>query len=517
MTLPSIFPRPISFVFGVVLSLFCAGSGQADTVTLKNGTKIEGRITFEAADMIRVEVKLSETIKETKTIAKADISEIVKTKPDLIAFAELEKIMPVPSLLNAEQYRNFISKGPEKFLRDFPGSEKKAEVEKMLAGLNEELDKAERGFVKVGEIWYSPEEKDAHPALVESDILRFKMLQAAKAGQNLAALREFEQLEKKYYGSPAYAEALPAAVDVVRALGQQLSASLNDADFRKKQYEDGLAAMNELDRANTVAARQAEADAHKATLEEERKSGIRWTVIDVREKTELDTYVRALQTEYQRLQTFDQEGLKKLATTLKTADDLMTEDKFGEARLKLNEAKGVTVVKIDPKADPKKKVQAPIIKGSSSYEKSIADLLSAKEKAAAAAQRAAAAAQKANSVAKMIKGADGEAGKEGDPAAPTDSASDLGDLLATKTDAKGKEPEKKSPTPTKKPTKKTTSTKSSSSAEDPDGVTAKKKPTASSGGGGGLSFQTIMFLVTGLLGLTVLVLKLLGVGKAKSE
>lgn len=117
----------------------------------------------------------------------------------------------------------------------------------------------------------------------------------------------------------------------------------------------------------------------------------------------------------------------------------------------------------------------------------------------------------------MIKGADGEAGKEGDPAAPTDSASDPGDLLATKTDAKGKEPEKKGPTPTKKPTKKTTSTKSSLSAEDSDGVTAKKETRRLLRGGGGLSFQTIMFIVTGLLGLTVLVLKLLGVGKAKSE
>ena len=115
--------RSIALVF---LALVSGGGLLADTVKLKDGKSFDGKITYEGTDFIKLEMAVSASIKETKTILRTDIAEIVKAAPDDVALDAIRKQLPAPSLLTADGYRALIEKGPKAFLAQFPGSRHKA-------------------------------------------------------------------------------------------------------------------------------------------------------------------------------------------------------------------------------------------------------------------------------------------------------------------------------------------------------------------------------------------------------
>ena len=56
------------------VAVVCVCPVTADEVKLKNGETVSGRITYEGSDILKVEVSVSSSIKETKIISRADIA-----------------------------------------------------------------------------------------------------------------------------------------------------------------------------------------------------------------------------------------------------------------------------------------------------------------------------------------------------------------------------------------------------------------------------------------------------------
>jgi hypothetical protein len=171
----------------------------ADEIKLKSGQTLTGRITYEAADIVKIEIPVSASIKETKIIGRADIESIVKDAPDDVEFNKLQTLVPAPSMLSAENYRKMLETGPDAFLKNHPDSKHVAKVKEIQATLAEELDKVERGFMKVDGEWYSPQDKVAYKELIESKIRLLRMESNAKGNnysQLIAAMREFEVIEE---------------------------------------------------------------------------------------------------------------------------------------------------------------------------------------------------------------------------------------------------------------------------------------------------------------------------------
>ena len=71
----------------------------ADTFFLKDGTTMEGKILRQDATAYFVEVNVTKSIKDERSIAKADVVKVEREQPDLIAFVELSKLIPAPDLL----------------------------------------------------------------------------------------------------------------------------------------------------------------------------------------------------------------------------------------------------------------------------------------------------------------------------------------------------------------------------------------------------------------------------------
>src|SRR5690606_12234328 len=82
--------------------------------------------------------------------------------------------------------------------------------------------------------------KLAYKDLIDSRI-RFVRMQGFAKGNNIAsyiaAMREFEQIEKNYIGSPAYPKAIELAREVVTNFGRQLTTLEANVDHQNAEYK----------------------------------------------------------------------------------------------------------------------------------------------------------------------------------------------------------------------------------------------------------------------------------------
>src|SRR6056297_3337220 len=134
--------KPILFLAALTVAL--ATTIHADEIKLKNGETLSGRITYEADDIVKIEVSISESIKETKVLARDQIETITKDAPDNVEFAKIQKLVPTRSMMSASAYRSALTTGPDAFLEAYPDSQHVPKVKEIKATLEEELDKVER-------------------------------------------------------------------------------------------------------------------------------------------------------------------------------------------------------------------------------------------------------------------------------------------------------------------------------------------------------------------------------------
>lgn len=316
----------------------------ADEIKLKSGQTLTGRITYEAADIVKIEIPVSASIKETKIIGRADIESIVKDAPDDVEFNKLQTLVPAASMLSAENYRKMLETGPDAFLKNHPDSKHVAKVKEIQATLAEELDKVERGFMKVDGEWYSPQDKVAYKELIESKIRLLRMESNAKGNnysQFIAAMREFEVIEESYLGSPAFPKAVELAKQVVPALGRQLQSMAANVDYQNAEYEKALAASNPEARDRLAAARAQEDQAFSQAIDADKKAGVKWLQFNPRNKQGIEEALRLAAAELTRIQAFDTAALAKQAEILVEADKLIAQDKIADARTKVAEATAI--------------------------------------------------------------------------------------------------------------------------------------------------------------------------------
>lgn len=153
----------VSALFLAVLFL-TASYAFPDSVTLNNGEVIQGEIVSETDAQVVVEVSnYNKTITSHKSILKSDIKTIqresAQQKQERLAYEALAKLQLNP---NQEQSKDYYTQGItefEKFLRDYPNSDKAAIIQQRLEAWRAELRHVTNGEVRFGDKWMTPEEK----------------------------------------------------------------------------------------------------------------------------------------------------------------------------------------------------------------------------------------------------------------------------------------------------------------------------------------------------------------------
>ncbi len=532
------------FVYPLVAAIWALTvlPGYSDIVKLNTGEELDGKITYESSDFIKIEIQLNAGIKDTKTVLRKDIAEIQKSTPDDLEFERIQSHIPTPSLMSSSDYEEMIRTGPEAFLKAYPDSPHKDEVEKILKQLQEEKALRDAGQVKLEDQWISKDYQQNFKANYQARVLKYRMNQLANKRDFTSAMREFERIEEQYTGTEAYPEAVKLAQMILPVYGKTIQRNLADLEYKESEYQKGLETLNELQRADTEAAYQREQEQYKARVEAEKAEGIKWMTVNVRSRDSLESVSSLIESENERLASADPGLLAEQAKVFMTAEEMINKGQTAEAEAKLKEALAMpTSVSASPGArsssGPQNRPQSRTGTGSSAkrsssgkgssskenYVASLYDKLKAKKAEVAEAAKKAKEAEdsKTEELMTALQGsaakdpAEEEKKEEGAGEAPATSLAAAMAASKASDDEKKKEtgkPEKKSTSSAKKPAKPAPASDEADEEEE-----EQPRPTSASSSGGGFNLQYVIWGLAAVLIIVTVGAKVLGIGGKKED
>lgn len=232
-------PRSLTLLF---LSPWIGGAF-ADTLILKDGTKIRGEILGEGPNGITIECRVTPTIKDQKIVAKSDIEKVEKVSPDQKDFQELGTLDTPPTVTDTSFYDPLIDHKLPEFIAKYPDSTLNPKACERLKSLTEERDRVQRGDRRLESVWISASEMAADP-YQSGALVKFTSIKAVAASNNtVEALKEYEMLEKSYPGSAVIPDAVPIALQQLQQLLTQVALAKANAEIELKSISNSIVAL----------------------------------------------------------------------------------------------------------------------------------------------------------------------------------------------------------------------------------------------------------------------------------
>ena len=273
----------------------------ADTITLNDGTTYTGKVISDTAETVILQVQVSSSIRDEKTIPKADIKSFEKDGPDIGAYAALTNRKPDPynSLPLAEYQRSIEEQ--KVFLEQHPSSQFAAEVRANVEALEAEKAKVEAGSVKLSGYWMNQEEASTRKALV-SGLRQLSLMRTLAARGDLpGALNAFDAIEKTSALTAAYPEAVDLALKVLAALEQQVDQSLFALQKIKADMKRTMEMAGLQRRAQLQAAVQRENLGFESSMANAERLNLKWPPLLMRHEPSLTKLKQLLPSEKARL------------------------------------------------------------------------------------------------------------------------------------------------------------------------------------------------------------------------
>lgn len=270
-----------------VLSLSLVAPALADTFVLKDGTRLEGKILSETEDSYVLEVQVTKSIKDEKTVPKADMKEIVSEKLDETAFEKIKGLVPTPDLLSVDEYDARILQ-ITKFLKEYPKSPKVNEVNTMLATLKTEGTAVQNGGFKLNGTIVPAEEYKANAYEIDAKVQESRIRDAMMKGDILGALRGINRVETEFASTASRTSLAAVKRQALQAYRSQISGLIRTFDARDADRKAGLSRMTGVDRANTERAIAEEDAQFDRRFKAEKEAQQTWAVTDAFHKESLE-------------------------------------------------------------------------------------------------------------------------------------------------------------------------------------------------------------------------------------
>src|SRR4051794_3823643 len=123
-------PR-FALLLGCAMGLCAIASSRADTVTLKGGEKIEGKVVKETDKDLTIEYKASASITDTRVVLKAEVEKVEKESPEKREYQAIKSIKPGANSPPAASYDGAIGR-LQSFVNLYPQSAHASEVGQQL-------------------------------------------------------------------------------------------------------------------------------------------------------------------------------------------------------------------------------------------------------------------------------------------------------------------------------------------------------------------------------------------------
>lgn len=310
---------PVTRIVAAILPLLiclCAAL-RADTVTLKSGEKIEGKILSETEATVTMSVQITATIKDERVVKREDIAKVDKVQPDEGAWAALVNIIPGSESLERDEYDR-VRTALGYFTATFPKSAHAALAQSRLDQFTAEQVRVSVGEVKLNGQWLPKERVQEERVQIAGRVLLHRMNRAVNAGQLTEAMAIFDQLEKSFSGSVSY----PAAVELGRRVLPSLSAAVEQRQAGlKRQMEDEkqrLATSKGAEHAQLDTLIKTEHKRTEATLAASERAGLKWLPLQPANERSLTALVSRVNSETTRLNAL---RLEKMQESAKLAQD----------------------------------------------------------------------------------------------------------------------------------------------------------------------------------------------------
>jgi hypothetical protein len=303
----------------------------ADTVFLKGGEKVDGKIIAESESEVTIQYNVSASIKDDRTIKRADIEKIEKDAPDLAAWAALKQFRVAEDGLDPTTYTHYITalKG---FLSQYPAATNAGDAKAALETLEAEKKRIDAGEFKFDGKWLAKEELQREKVQVLGNSYLRQMKRLAAAGRVQDVLVTFETMEKAAGGSGAFPEAVEMARRSLVSLKQAADAGVARLKAQALEEKKTLEKLNEPQRSMTakdLKYLRDQAEAQVTTLE---RSGVKWMPITPGTERSLVALASKAGTEIVRLNGLPTENMRaslkevEKAKAAIAAGDLATAD-----------------------------------------------------------------------------------------------------------------------------------------------------------------------------------------------
>ena len=292
----------------------------ADIFTLKDGTKLDATIVKRTLEEYELEVQITKSLTERRTIKRSDVVDIKQINPANVMFEEkIAGLVPIPPALGLEDYNSRIEV-LESFLAEHKSTTVGRKAAAMLKQIESERDLVAKGGLRVAEGdsgMVTAEELKANAIGIESSIAAAKFDKLVAERSFLAALRQYESLETEFFGSKAQREAIPLMKRLTATYRALLLRELDGLEGKKESRMSAVERLSPRDRQRAEQIDTARNLKFEQQWAKEEKEGRYWRSVDTLCFNSLGNTIDALEKENERL-----DQLSKEFTDLEESDEL---------------------------------------------------------------------------------------------------------------------------------------------------------------------------------------------------
>ena len=347
----------------ISLALLC-NYLSADSITLKNGTVLEGKIVEENPQSITIEYKVTKSINDLKTVNRSDIAKIEKEPEDQKAFKKLGNILPAADLLSVEDYDNIIGGSLTEFINTYPSSSLKGKVQNIIDELRKEKSLVESGNVKLNGNWVSPEEAAKDNYNHSARIVFAKMMAMLDKSNFKDALNHFEDLENDYPHSISFTNSITSILEILPKYDIILQREKKAYQIRTKEREQ-YRSMGAQDKLRTEQAFQAAMKKFQERVEEAKTLKKVWLPINQWDLKSIENGRQTIAKEIKRLESINLATSRTTSVALSNAFLNLSSGDLENAKKELtiaktNGARGKAIDEMSDKIETglKKKIEA---------------------------------------------------------------------------------------------------------------------------------------------------------------
>lgn len=303
------------------LALFTTAAW-GDTIILKSGDKVEGKILSETATEIVAEVKINASIKDERVIKRSDIEKIEKIQPDEESWSVIKGFSLGSESLEQSDYAGAVNL-LNTFVTQFPASTHAADAKGMLAKFEEEKKRVDLGEMKLDGKWLTTAQVQEERVQINGRLLFSRMKRYAAAGQYVEAFNVFDAIEKNFSGSAAFPDAVTLArqsAPLLKAAAEQRLAQLKQL---VEQNKARLANTQGADRVQLEALQKKQVAATEASVAATERSGVRWTPLTPSTERTVSIIISRAAAETNRLVSQRVEKMRESVQIAQTAKEAL--------------------------------------------------------------------------------------------------------------------------------------------------------------------------------------------------